>query len=190
VLLPVKLMAMLIFSAMASARSLLLCDPAGRLFNAFVKGFGLPLSYRPDIESWTLWAYNTASDSAKKEKIKVIAYRDFATGEKDLSYWYLTSNGDLALNTFFKATSGQKLLYNPQSKTTDQNAYFTDAEVEITFKDTPSINMDNSPYVVMTIGVLNDFNVRGVVTATPEPGTLLLLGIGLIGIGLIMREML
>ncbi len=154
----------------------------------FIKGFGLQLTSVPGIESWTLKAYDNAADSGNKDKLKVIAYRNATDYDND--YWKRTVNTNLDLNLFFKATFSQKLLYNPDASVSDIFAAYTDAELEINFMDTPEINGKKSPYVVMTIGAMNDFNLQGQSVAASEPGTLLLLGLGLIGIAAVMRELL
>jgi hypothetical protein len=84
-------------------------------------------------------------------------------------------------------------LYNPDSKQFNSaygstpaslTAKFTLGDPEFNDSLAPVIRVGNVP------GSSNPQYVKGTLVATPEPGTLLLLGLGLIGVALVMREML
>jgi hypothetical protein len=67
----------------------------------------------------------------------------------------------------------------------------TPVSLVMTFSEDPRLNESVAPIIrVGNIGFSNPQFVTGSLVATPEPGTLLLMGIGLIGIALVMREML
>jgi hypothetical protein len=80
-------------------------------------------------------------------------------------------------------------LYNPLLN----NSYgSTPASLTATFYYGNPV-FDDSLAPVIRVGNLGQSNpqyVKGSLVATPEPGTLLLLGIGLIGVAIVMREMM
>ena len=68
----------------------------------------------------------------------------------------------------------------------------TPATLVMTFSEDPRLNESVAP--IIRVGNMDFFITRNLsrvsLVATPEPGTMLLLGIGLIGVAIVMREML
>lgn|GEM_PF-6936533 len=152
-------------------------------------GFVLPGVFYSDNSDWILKAFE---DKSLKNEI-VIGDR----WQNQSSIWYRDSG------FIFKISYPKGALFNPLVKGTIPGdfSYFTSAEMTFYFKDSIEAKLtsnDFKPFITMgNIGhnIIFDDNdpnqqtITGQRVATPEPGTLLLFGIGLIGIGIILREM-
>ena len=103
--------------------------------------------------------------------------------------WKRGSHGDN--NIFIYALSDPEGgLYNPIANVSNAASplYFTTAYFDITFATTPILDEAVNPSIKITPTGLA-YYVEGEAIPTPEPGTMLLLGLGLIGIGIVMREL-
>jgi hypothetical protein len=103
--------------------------------------------------------------------------------------WRRSGYGDN--NIFMIAATSQGGLYDPLANVYNlSSAYLTTAYLDMTFSAIPILDVAVNPNMkVIPPGGQNSFYVEGQSIPTPEPGTLLLLGIGLIGIGIVMREL-
>jgi len=138
-----------------------------------ISGFGVSLLNYPSIYSGMTWTLLAADD-------------------KDVSArWYKYGVSNYQLN-FYAISAVLDGLYNPKYKGLTSDDRTTPALFTAEFKlGTPELNENFTPIIyVGNIGLTNTPYVTGRLVAAPEPGTLLLLGLGLIGIGIIMREML
>jgi len=83
-------------------------------------------------------------------------------------------------------------LYNPNYKEINKSDYTTPALLTVSFTSgDPVFNESISPIIYIgNVGFSTDPYITGHLVTTPEPGTMLLLGLGLIGIAIVMREML
>ena len=118
--------------------------------------------------------------------------KEFTAGGKDVTQNW-GKPGITGYPFYFLANSDRSdSMFNPKSKQFESgDNSSTPATFTITFLGGDP-ELDESVAPIIRVG--NVFSsspqfVTGKLVATPEPGTLLLLGIGLIGIGLIMREM-
>lgn len=138
-----------------------------------ISGFGVSLLNYPSIYSGMTWTLLAAVD-------------------KDVSdRWYKYGISNYQLN-FYATNAVLDGLYNPNYKGLTGDDRTTPALFSAEFKlGTPELNENFTPIIyVGNIGLTNTPYVSGKLVATPEPGTLLLLGLGLIGIAIVMREMM
>jgi hypothetical protein len=137
-----------------------------------IAGFGVP------IANW---------DSVKGGGF---TWKPLMCGGTDVSSgWYRFVGGYSTNQIYFYASTAFDELYNPDYSSHGSNV--TPASVNIVFNTgSPALETSSVPYLyVGHVGISTLPYVAGTLVATPEPGTLLLLGLGLVGIGLIMREM-
>jgi hypothetical protein len=130
--------------------------------------------------SWTIEAKNTIGT------LMVIGQSDVAGDWMKGSY----DNNNIFMLTNRGSIGG---LYNPLADVSSaaSPAYLTTTYLDMTFAAIPILNEAVNPYIkIIAPGSNNFYYVEGRSIPTPEPGTLLLMGIGLIGIALVMREML
>jgi hypothetical protein len=151
-----------------------------------INGFGFTFLPYSSPKYWQLDAYD---DKDNKSSAPLLA-----RGEMDPGIWHKTANsklGDVAFQAGVQYFDG---LFSPKLSNANQDArYFSTAIFLLEFDN--EIKLENLG--VPVIQVVYDSNqnsldfkyVKGVVAA-PEPGTMLLLGLGLIGIAVIMREIL
>jgi len=118
--------------------------------------------------------------------------KEFTAGGKDVTKNW-GKPGITEYPFYFLANSDRSdSMFNPKSKQFESgDNSSTPATFTITFLGGDP-ELDESVAPIIRVG--NVFSsspqfVTGKLVATPEPGTLLLLGLGLIGIGIIMREM-
>jgi len=154
-----------------------------------IVGFSFSISNRAEltISSWDLQAVK-ANDPKTKKSIKGIGEQ----WQRNSSLW---SYNNFVIQNY----DNHGYLYSPGVKWADiaksDFEYFTSAVLEIEFSGTPTLSLTDSPYIKAYYpGYFfvenSDKFISGKLVATPEPGTLLLLGLGLIGIAIVMREML
>ena len=98
------------------------------------------------------------------------------------------SHGDN--NIFIYAATSQGGLYNPIA-----NVYnlifgiFNNCLFGHNFCGNPILDVAVNPSIKLIPPGRQNYYVEGQAIPTPEPGTMLLLGLGLIGIGIVMREL-
>ena len=146
-------------------------------------GFGFGLANYPGSLlpiSWTIKANNTLGT------LMVIGQSGVA-GD-----WM---KGSYDKNNIFMLTNRGSIggLYNPLADVSSAAppAYLTTTYLDMTFAAIPTLEEAVNPYIkIIAPGFNNFYYVEGRSIPTPEPGTLLLMGIGLIGIAIVMREML
>jgi|MudIll2142460700_1097286.scaffolds.fasta_scaffold315491_2 hypothetical protein len=150
-------------------------------------GFNLGGLTNADLSSWTLWAY---SNKANTTSVLI-----GGTGSV-IGAWGFGNLPSVALNVELTNGSGiQSALYNPAVVGgTGPGPYYTTAKLTMNFnQDIPEFT---SPFMRMQNvgkdgeGSLKLYGTTDDGVPVPEPGTMLLLGLGLIGIALVMREML
>jgi hypothetical protein len=162
-------------------------DNGNQQFNTpGITGFGFDLNNTllPAIVSWQLEAFGG-------DKTGVIVGGASSTGD-----WGMGSTMAGVSLDYFPQTSGQNIqgaLYNPLALGgfSALPNYFTTAELRMTFSATPVIDFHDgkspSPFVRMqNVGAGGSLKLPG--TQVPEPSTLMLLGVGLIGLALGTRK--
>jgi hypothetical protein len=143
---------------------------------ATISGFGVSLTNYPSIFGGLQW--NLVEG-----------------GNNDITGQWLKVTGGYSTNQVFFIANNPIFggLYNPNYQQIESSDYVTPALLTVTFGGEPDLSIANAPIMrianVGTTASPNDY-VTGKLVATSEPGTLLLMGIGLIGIAIVMREML
>jgi hypothetical protein len=139
-------------------------------------------------DSWDLTAFKS-SDPTKSVSIKGIGEK----WQKNSSKWgynnFVIQNFDTYGFLYSPTVEWDKIIASSSSE------YFTSTILEIEFKGVPVLDTSFVPYVKVYYPdqfyvSSDDQFIQGKMVATPETGTLLLLGIGLIGVAIVMREML
>jgi hypothetical protein len=149
--------------------------------NPPITGFGFGLTnYNSSLLpiTWTMNAYDT-------NKVIVAVGQSGNAGDwKRSSY----NNNNIFMYALSDPEGG---LYNPLANVSSAPSpvYLTAAYFDITFATMPILDEAVSPYIKITTPGILPYYVEGKSIPTPEPGTILLLGLGLIGIGIIMREL-
>lgn len=103
--------------------------------------------------------------------------------------WYKSSYS--SLNVFLLSINSLYDLYNPALHAEFQNGYFTTATLYMKFGGTdPVLDSMVNPQMKVAYPGLNFFYVEGKSenVVIPEPGTLLLLGCGLLALALVLRK--
>jgi hypothetical protein len=144
-------------------------------------GFNLVSLGMVDITAWSLSAYQSPSSST------TIAIGGSSTGTS--SAWYFGSIPGESLG-FILASSyaPQGYLLSPNAIANLAGPYYTSATLTMTFGK--EISDFTSPVISFKNAGQDSTDTVILRASAPEAGTLLLLGLGLVGIGLIMREML
>jgi len=145
-----------------------------------INGFGFNLGSLVKPSEWVLSARKTSAGD-------ISTISGSATGTKGL--WDYGTNPAASLNFMF--TTGyyiQGYLLNPVAGPSGLGGpFYTTAILTMTFNQ--NVEGFTDPLISFTnVGTGGKGELT--LTPTPEPGTLLLMGIGLIGIALVMREML
>jgi hypothetical protein len=149
-----------------------------------------PESYGP-----TIWGFGVGLKNFY-EIISGGLNKEFTAGGKDVTKNW-SKPGFPEYPFYFSANSDRNdSLFNPKSKQFDSGSNSsTPATFVITFLGGDPV-LDESIMPIIRIGgsAFSSSNAplitKGNLVATPEPSTLLLMGIGLIGIAIVMREML
>jgi hypothetical protein len=153
-----------------------------------IQGFSFSISKLGEIgvTAWDLKA-STAKDPSIIKSIRGAG----SQWQKSTSAWPYN-------NFIIQNFNGYGYLYSPgvtwDTIMKSDTEYFTRATLEILFSGTPALNFTEAPYVKIYYPDFfyvdnSDKFIAGEKVNTPEPGTLLLLGLGLIGIAIVLREM-
>ena len=137
--------------------------------NFTIAGFGVSVLNYPSITSGKKWTLLEA-------------------GGKDVTdRWYLNSVANYQLS-FFGISSALDGLYNPKYTGIKKDYFTTTALFTADFTSgTPELNPDVAPIIyVGNTGSANYSTFPGMSASTPEPGTIIMLGLGLIGIGVFL----
>ncbi len=104
--------------------------------------------------------------------------------------WYRGSY--LNLNLFVLASNSTYDLYNPALRSAFPSGFFTTAILYMKFAGAPQLDILVNPQMKVASPGLNFFYVegKGENKPVPEPGTLLLLGIGLLVLAFVLKKMI
>jgi len=104
--------------------------------------------------------------------------------------WYRGSYSNL--NLFVLASNSLYDLYNPALRSAFPGGYFTTATLYMKFAGAPQLDILVNPQMKVATPRLNFFYVegKGENAPVPEPGTLLLLGIGLLVLAFVLKKMI
>jgi hypothetical protein len=154
-----------------------------------------PVDYGPTIYGFGVSLTNYGIVNANldmKWELLVGGNQDVAKEWKKPGLFLNDSKYQLYFTTYNDFSYG---IYNPTSKQFSSSFGSTPASLTATFfSGNPELDDSIAPVIrvgnVPGLGASNPQYITGLLVATPEPGTLLLMGIGLIGIAIVMREMM
>jgi hypothetical protein len=154
-----------------------------------------PVNYGPTIYGFGVSLTNYGIVNANldmKWELLVGGNKDVAKEWKKQGLFLNNSNYQLYFSTYNDVSYG---IYNPESKQFISSFGSTPASLTaMFFSGSPELNDSIAPVIrvgnVPGLGASIPQYITGRLVATPEPGTLLLMGIGLIGIAIVMREMM
>lgn len=149
-----------------------------------INGFGFTISPYSSPAYWQLDAYK---DKDNKGSLTLLA-----RNEKDI--WHKTSNEKMGNVAFQAGVQYFDGLFSPDLNAGNLDArYFSTAIFMLEFESDIKLEQFGTPVIQVVYSSnqnSSEFTYLTGTVATPEAGTLLLLGLGLIGIAIVMREMM